>query len=138
MRLEIFYQITMILFAAIAAAPAYYVAGFKGFIVALTASMVVSSVWFLVAYSRQLGPDFVREFTRTLLLSGAIGASLIATGLLLRPLIDPLAPAWPLRWRAVFEVAVWGPLLLALGGMAFWYAIFSRVERHYLLQKIFS
>jgi O-antigen/teichoic acid export membrane protein len=138
MRLEILFRINAIVLTVITAVPGTLLGGFKGFIMAFAFSFFTASAWFVIAQSRQLGPDFVRELRRLVIRSSAVGGSLILGGLLLRPLLDQLGPAWPPRWHAVFEVAVWGPLFSAIGLLALLRAIFSTEERRYLLQKIWS
>ncbi len=137
-RLEMTNAVIRTILAAAAIVPFYLWWGFSGIVGGVLLSRVVASLWFLAAFSRREGAGFllyVRDILSQTLLIGGLGA---AVGMLLEPSIAAWLPSWSARWRAAFEVFLWGS---AFGGvllLALWYGVLSRPERGYLISKFLS
>lgn len=137
-RLELTYAIISSTITVVSIVPAYLWLGYEGMVLTVLASQVVGSTWFLVVFAGQEGIGFARYLREILIRSAAIGAVAAALGFFLWPSTAGLVPAWPERWRAVFEVAVWGSVFASALGTALWFTVLTATERRYLIQRIIS
>jgi O-antigen/teichoic acid export membrane protein len=105
-------------------------------VLAVVASRIVSSVWFLVRFTRQSEQGFGWYFGGILGRATLIGVAACLVGLAARWIPTGWIPVTTERWRAGIEVVSVGSSFGLLSMALLWYALFTRVERQYLLRRL--
>lgn len=136
LRLELSNSILRTALAAILIVPAYFWGGYKGLVIAVVVSRVVSSIWFLVRFAEQNDHGFAWYFRDILGRATVIGVAVCLVGMCVRTIPTGWVPGSSERWRAAIEVVMLGSPFGVLAAAMLWYAIFTRTERQYLLQRL--
>ncbi|MEK6674854.1 MAG: hypothetical protein AABZ47_04270, partial [Planctomycetota bacterium] len=126
------------LFVSWGGEPLYKRWGYEGIILGVLLSRVVSSIWFLAAFSKEEGTGFIsyaREILGKTILVGVLG---VLGGFLFQNLVHDWVPSWSVRWQAAFQVLVWGSIFGLLLCIGLWYGVLARMERNFFSSKVFS
>ncbi len=129
LRAEGQYEVITASLIALLFVPAFWLGGYVGVVVAIAASLVIGSSWFLVSFARResLGVmRYVGGIAITPFVWAALPVTLVA--------VLSRATAWHAsvsagRWSLAMELALWGMGFAAATGLPIWYGAFSSVER---------
>lgn len=137
-RLEITNAILRTIIAVAAMFPLYDFLGYPGIVLSVLLSRSLSALWFLNAFARFERLDF-RSYSKGILLTSLlVGGAGVVLGLVMLPVAEAWSPDMAPRWRALFQVLVWGTSFGGFLSAVLWCTLFSRTERGYLLAKIQS
>ncbi len=135
-KLELIYSLICIILTSCLIFPANMYFGYQGVVTAITASLIVGSLWYLATYARQEGEAFPKHLGKILFSATLIGLFLSMIGLYYRELADNFMPDWSQRWVALFEASLFGFALAIVVGFILWYSLFSQKERWYLSRRL--
>lgn len=105
-------------------------------VLAIVASRIVSSMWFLVRFTQQGEHGFGWYFRDILGRALGIGVLACIGGWAVAAIPTGWIPASSERWRAAIQVVSLGSPFGLLAGTLLWYVLFTRVEREYLAQRL--
>lgn len=136
LRMELSYSILRAAILIAAFYPAYVLGHYQGIVAAVFVSRLLSSIWFLMTYSREEGAGFFDYCRSVMFRTVLVGVAGAYAATLWIPTVYQWSPMWSNRWRACFVVVLVGGCY-ALGTIAMiWFGNFSSQEREYLMGRI--
>ena len=128
-RLEFLYAMVGVAILVVLYPPGYYLAGYKGLILAEVASGILCTAWFLAAFARQEALDLWHYVRTTLiapmvvLMPGIIAVAILAVEVGVIPGFEGR------RLLRLADMAIWGTLFSIVVGLSAWFGLLTETER---------
>lgn len=136
LRLELTNALLRTVLAGVLIIPGVIAGRYDWIVLAIVVSRVVSSLWFLVRFTQQSEHGFGWYFKDILGRATLVGVGACLVGSGARWFPTTWIPVTTERWRAAIEVVSLGSPFGFVLAVVLWYALFTRLERQYLLQRL--